>query len=141
MAGSEPTKRRTGRASGAGGAFGLSSTRRAATLAMVVCALALSVAVPLRTYLSQRAEIEAAELRRAGLEEEHRQLELRGQRLRDPAQIEASSRERLLYARPGEVPYIVQLPDSPSAQPSVPAVPAPKPPKPWYERLWTSIAE
>lgn len=139
MVGTDPGKRRTPRSSGAGGAFGLSSTRRAATLAMVVCALALSVAVPLRTYLSQRAEIHAAEGRLADLEREHRELTSRRERLRDPAQIEAEARQRLQYVRPGEVPYIVQLPETTGAAPE--PVPAPKPPTPWYERLWTSIAE
>ena len=41
------------------GLLGLSSTRRAAILAVVVCALALSVAVPLRNYVAQRQELAA----------------------------------------------------------------------------------
>ena len=35
----------------------MTGTRRAAMFAMVLCALALSIAVPLRTYLSQRDEL------------------------------------------------------------------------------------
>jgi cell division protein FtsB len=106
---------------------------------MVVCALALSVAVPLRTYLSQQAEIQAAESHRADLSREREELERRGQRLSDPAQIEASSRERLQYVRPGEIPFIVQLPEIPAE--TVPQEQQRAPARPWYERLWTSIAE
>ena len=41
------------------GLLGLSSTKRAALLAVVVCALALTVAVPLRNYVAQRQELAA----------------------------------------------------------------------------------
>ena len=41
------------------GLLGVSSTRRAAVLALVVCALALTVAVPLRNYVAQRQELAA----------------------------------------------------------------------------------
>ena len=41
------------------GLLGLSSTRRAAVLALVVCALALTVVVPLRNYVAQRQELAA----------------------------------------------------------------------------------
>ena len=37
--------------------LGLSSTRRAAVLAAVLCALALTVSVPLRNYMAQRQEL------------------------------------------------------------------------------------
>jgi len=46
------SRARTRAGAGTGGAFGMTGTRRAALLAMVVCALALSIAVPLRTYLA-----------------------------------------------------------------------------------------
>ena len=60
----DPARSRTVRAAAA---VGLSTTRRAAVLAIVVCALALSVAVPLRTYLSQRDEVKIQEQRQADL--------------------------------------------------------------------------
>ncbi|MBB5153585.1 FtsB family cell division protein [Saccharopolyspora phatthalungensis] len=122
--------------SSTGGAFKLSSTRRAAGLAMLVCVMALSVSVPLRTYLSQHAELAAQEQQQADLTRQVRELELRKQELSDPAQVEAEARARLGYVRPGETPYIVE----------VPAPAAPPPPTasaddgvPWYENLWNSV--
>ncbi|SFS55000.1 FtsB family cell division protein [Saccharopolyspora flava] len=122
--------------SSTGGAFQLSSTRRAAVLATLVCVMALSVAVPLRTYLSQRDELNAQEAQRAELEVQVRQLEQRKQELSDPEQVEAEARARLGYVRPGETPYIVEVPQAP----------APPPPRapgddgvPWYEEMWNSV--
>lgn len=132
-----PKRRPANRAkSSTGGAFKLSSTRRAAVLALLVCVMALSVAVPLRTYLSQRDELAAQETQRAELEIQVRQLEQRKQELSDPAQVEAEARARLGYVRPGETPYIVEVPQAP----------APPPPRapgddgvPWYEEMWNSV--
>lgn len=122
-----------------GGAFGLSSTRRAALLALVVCALAVSVSVPLRNYLGQRGEFGELRARQVELSDQVAELERRMAQLSDPSYVEAQARERLRYVRPGEVPYVVQLP--PTAPPPL-AVPGPgRPPAPWYDRLWKSVAE
>src|SRR5262245_13519420 len=79
----------------AAAAFGLSTTRRAAVFAIVVCALALSVAVPLRTYLGQRDDVAVEERRQAELRAQVEALEERRAQLDDPAQIEAEARRRL----------------------------------------------
>ena len=122
-----------------GGAFGLSATRQAAVLAMVVCALALSIAVPLRTYLTQHAQVQQELAQQAQLQAEAQQLEQRKQQLSDPAQIQAEARTRLGMVMPGETPYTVQLPGdgqqgdqhgSPQQQASN---------QPWFEQLWNSI--
>lgn len=141
---SETTRRGTpaGRSrrptAGPGGAFKLSSTRRAALLAIIACALTLSIAVPLRNYWSQKSEMQAEVEKVKQLNEEARKLEERKNMLSDPAQIEAEARRRLRYVRPGETPYVVQLP-----QPTTPVAPDPaeqrKNDKPWYDRLWDSI--
>ncbi|RRO15494.1 septum formation initiator family protein [Saccharopolyspora rhizosphaerae] len=122
--------------SSTGGAFKLSSTRRAAVLALLVCVMALSVAVPLRTYLSQRDELAAQQAQQAELEVQVRQLEQRKQELSDPAQVEAEARARLGYVRPGETPYIVQVPQAPAAPP--PLAPGDDG-VPWYEEIWNSV--
>lgn len=123
--------------SSTGGAFKLSSTRRAASLAMLVCVMALSVSVPLRTYLSQRNELAAQEQQQAELTRQVRELEMRKQELSDPAQVEAEARARLGYVRPGETPYIVEVPVDP-APPPPPVVPADDG-VPWYQDLWESV--
>ncbi|WP_424184264.1 FtsB family cell division protein [Actinokineospora sp. G85] len=122
-----------------GALFGLSTTRRAAVLATVVCALALSVAVPLRTYLTQRSEVAAQEQRQAELRSQVEDLERRKAALADPAQTEVEARKRLRYVKPGETPYMVELPNqAPGQPPSEPAAPA-APSGPWYRDLWGSV--
>jgi cell division protein FtsB len=119
--------------------LGLSTTRRAAMLAIVVCALALSVAVPLRTYLGQRAEVDVTEQRQAELRAQVEELEQRKAQLNDPAQVEAEARERLRYVRPGETPYVVELPgDHDGPGDGAPAQQSPRH-QSWYETLWDSV--
>ncbi|EWM14088.1 septum formation initiator family protein [Kutzneria sp. 744] len=108
-------------------------------LAMVVCALALSIAVPLRTYLTQHAQVQQELAQQAKLQQQAEQLEQRKQQLADPAQIQAEARSRLGMVMPGETPYTVQLPGdgqqggqhgSPQQQASS---------RPWFDQLWDSI--
>jgi cell division protein FtsB len=119
--------------------LGLSTTRRAAMFAIVVCALALSVAVPLRTYLGQRTEVEVQQQKQAQLRAQVQELEQRKAQLNDPAQVEAEARRRLRYVRPGETPYVVELPGDHDGQDSgAPAKQAPQQ-QSWYEQLWDSV--
>ena len=118
--------------------LGLSSTRRAVVLALVVCALALSVAVPLRNYLSQRSELAEVQQQQQRLREQVDELERRRAELSDPAQIEAEARRRLRYVRPGETPYIVQLPDQAPAPATGEQQQPAEQPQPWYSDLWRS---
>lgn len=119
------------------GFLGLSSTRRAAVLALVVCALALTVAVPLRNYVAQRQELAAVSEQQQVLAAEVERLEQERARLSDPAEIEAQARSRLGYVMPGEVPYVVQLPVSPGLD----AAAAANAGVPWYRVLWREVAE
>ncbi|GAB2659229.1 hypothetical protein GCM10027271_17390 [Saccharopolyspora gloriosae] len=135
QAGSRPRPKNKSRSETAG-AFKLSSTRRAALLALLLCAMALSVSVPLRTYLSQRGELAAQEQHRAELTQQVRELEMRKEQLSDPERVEAEARSRLGYVRPGETPYIVELPGRPTAPP---ATPAPEDDGAWYSDLWKSL--
>lgn len=119
--------------------FGLSPTRRAAVFAIVVCALVLSVAVPLRTYLSQRSDVEVQEQRAAELRGQVQELEQRKAELSDPAQVEAEARRRLRYVKPGETPYIVQLPEGADPQKSGQPEQQPVQQQAWYQSLWDSV--
>lgn len=129
------------RASGAAKVLGMSTTRRAAVVAIVVCALAFTVAVPLRTYLSQRSEVRDQEAQLAQLQHEVAQLRDRKAQLSDPAQIEAEARRRLRYVKPGETPWMVQLPeDQPGSPKAAQAGQQPAPQAPWYENLWAQVS-
>jgi cell division protein FtsB len=120
--------------------FGLSTTRRAAVFAIVFCALALSVAVPLRTYLGQRDDVARQEQLQAELRAQVDALEARKAELDDPAQVEAEARRRLRYVMPGETPYIVELP---AGQPAAGQEPDKSKVKEqsWYQLLWNAVSE
>ncbi|WP_031467936.1 FtsB family cell division protein [Sciscionella sediminilitoris] len=122
------------------GRLGLSNTRRAAVLAIVMCALALSVAVPLRTYFSQRSQIAEQTEQQEQLRVQVAKLERRNQQLADPEQTKAEARKRLRYVLPGETPYLVQLPQD-GAAPAAPPKPEQRKQneKSWYANLWNSI--
>lgn len=119
------------------GLFGLSSTKRAAVLAVVVCALALTVAVPLRNYVTQRQELAAVTEQQRALAAEVDQLTRQRAELSDPAEVAAQARSRLGYVMPGDVPYVVQLPSAPDDGRGAGAGPG----APWFRLLWREVAE
>lgn len=116
------------------GLLGLSSTRRAAVLALVVCAIALTVVVPLRNYVAQRQELAAVTEQQQALAAEVASLTEQQATLQDPAEIEAQARSRIGYALPGEVPYVVQFPAAPVAPETAEGSGAP-----WYRSLWREV--
>jgi cell division protein FtsB len=118
------------------GMLGVSSTRRAAILALVVCALALTVAVPLRNFLTQRQELSALQAKQRELAAQVDELTRRRNELSDPARVQAEARDRLGYVRPGEVPYVVQLPGD-AASGAADAGGADR--APWFEVLWSDL--
>ena len=118
------------------GLLGLSSTRRAAVLAVVVCALALTVAVPLRNYVAQRQELSAVTEQQRALAAEVDRLTQERAKLADPAEVAAQAASRLGYVRPGEVPYVVQLPQGPAAGPAADGSGG----VPWYRQLWREVS-
>jgi cell division protein FtsB len=128
------------RASGAAKVLGMSTTRRAAVVAIVVCALAFTIAVPLRTYLSQRTAIREEQAQQAQLQQTVAQLQGRKAELSDPAQIEAEARRRLRYVKPGETPYIVQLPEDKAPDVAPPPGQQQVPDGSWYENLWNQVS-
>ncbi len=115
-------------------------TGRAAMLALVVCLLAISLAYPLREYLSQRGDI--ADYRASVAEQEDRVAELQGQheRWNDEAYVQAQARERLHYVMPGETSYVVlESDDAPASDGVVEALPSETKRSPWFTDLWSSV--
>ncbi|MBU3067499.1 septum formation initiator family protein [Nocardia sp. NEAU-G5] len=114
------------------------STGRAVVLAAVLCALALTLAVPTRTYLSQRAEATQLAQQRRDLEADVAQLRERRAQQQDPNYIKSEARDRLRLVMPGDTAYIVQVPGI--EQPAVPTpTAAPRRPDPWYTQLYRSM--
>ena len=117
-------------------------TTRAAVLGLVLCALVVSAALPLREFLSQRADIRHLQQSQAAARARVAALEEQKARLEDPDYVAALARDRLHFVRPGEVAYVVI---APSAAPTTPtdarrAASAPAGPEaPWYSQLWGSV--
>ncbi|MEU7631405.1 septum formation initiator family protein [Nocardia sp. NPDC049220] len=116
------------------------STGKAVILAVVLCGLALTLAMPTRTYFTQRAEGAQLAQQRDDLEADVGRLRDRRAQQRDPAYIRSEARDRLRLVLPGETPYIVQVPGIEA--PAPPAAPTKsREPDPWYTELWRSMSE
>jgi len=118
------------------------TARRAAVLAVVVCALTLTIAGPVRTYFAQRTEMDQLAASEAALRRQIADLEQKKVKLGDPAYIAAQARERLGFVMPGDVPFQVQLPPTAAVAPQ-PGSDTAKPAGngPWYTSLWHTIAD
>ena len=114
-------------------------TSRAAVLAIAVCAVVLTLAVPLQQYLAQRAQLSDL----VGQERTERArvaaLEQQQARWNDPAYVREQARERLHFVKPGETAYVIV---DPTPQPQPKTIAAPKVQKkegPWYGELWSTV--
>ncbi len=111
-------------------------TSRAAILALVVCAITLSLAYPVREYVLQRAEIAKLQEERQSSEQNVSDLEQRHEQLQDPTHIEREARDRLHYQYPGESNYVIVGDDDEDEQQE-----ATEETDPWFTRLWQSVEE
>ena len=84
--------------------------RQVAILGLVLCAIALSVAFPLRNYLEQRTELAQAVSTQQDLEQQRDELQARKSALSDPDYIAAEARRRLQYVTPGDTVFVVHAP-------------------------------
>jgi cell division protein FtsL len=112
-------------------------TSRAAVLAVVICAIALSLAYPVREYIAQRRQIDQLQAERQMLAGQLRNLERQQRRLADPAYIEQLAREQLHMCLRGETCYVVVgghtgVTTTASAAAKL---------TPWYERVWQSVEQ
>ncbi|MEV5411489.1 septum formation initiator family protein [Thermopolyspora sp. NPDC052614] len=113
-------------------------TGRAAILAVVVCAIVMSLAYPVREYIAQRRQIAELEEQQAKALEDLRRLEERNRMLTDPAYVRRQARARLHYCGVGEKCYVVRDTTRDADRPAAAAAtPAAK--DPWYQALWESV--
>jgi len=112
-------------------------TSRAAVLAVVICAIALSLAYPVREYIAQRRQIDQLQAERQMLDGQLRALQHDQRRLADPAYIEQLARNELHMCLRGETCYVVigGHPAHGSAASAAASL------TPWYERLWQSVQQ
>jgi cell division protein FtsL len=115
-------------------------TGRAAVLALVVCLLAISLAYPLREYLTQRGDIGSVRAQVAEQQKSVADLRAEQQRWADPAYVERQARERLHFVMPGETSYVVLEPDeAPAPDGVVASAPRPVAHSPWFTDLWRTV--
>ncbi|POM27507.1 Cell division protein FtsL [Actinomadura rubteroloni] len=119
--------------------LGHALTGRAAILAVVVCAIALSLAYPVREYVAQRQEIAQLEHRQAEARRQVDELTRHKQRLGDRSYIEREARRRLRYCMPDEKCYIVLDGGDGDGTPAGGNGTGRRPP--WYETLWRSVRD
>ena len=113
-------------------------TGRAAILILVLAALVVTLAIPLRAWLAQRAEIAALEADVASAQERVASLQAELADWEDPAFVVAQARSRLHFVFPGEVGYVVLGEDD---RPVAPQAEEDPDQGAWYSRLWESARQ
>ena len=111
-------------------------------LGLVLCALVVSAALPMREFLAQRGRIDRLEQEQAARQVRVAALEDQRRLLDDPAYVAALARDRLHYVRPGETAYVVIGPDGNAEPTPLGGEQRPVGPDlPWYSQLWGSVRE
>jgi cell division protein FtsB len=112
-------------------------TSRAAILAVVACAIALSLAYPVREYIAQRREIAQLRVQQRVAQAQVEQLSRQKQRLGDESYIKREARSRLHMCDPGAKCYVVLGGGQSGGQDAAHTRRPPTPP--WYVTLWRSV--
>jgi cell division protein FtsB len=125
---------------------GLTLTTRAALLGLALCAVVLTLAYPLREYLSEHRQISQLAAQVSNDKLTVTQMRQTGRKDADPTYIETQARIRLHMQRPGDL--VFQLPPPLPAKItrlSAGAVHTPVLPghtaQPWYSQLYRSTLE
>ena len=88
-------------------------TSRAAVLAVVICAIVLSLAYPVREYVAQRQQIDQLVSQQQTMLAQVKNLEAEQARLSDRSYIEQLARQELDMCFPGTQCYVVEGSQSP----------------------------
>lgn len=110
-------------------------TGRAAVLAVVICAIALSLAYPVREYIAQRQQIDQLLAQQQTMSAQVRALQEESAKLGQTWYIEQQAQQQLHMCFPQEQCYEVvsgQPARTTTAKPQVAA-------DPWYDKLWQSV--
>jgi cell division protein FtsL len=111
-------------------------TSRAAVLAVVVCAVALSLAYPVREYIAERREIDQLQASNAQIAQQVRRLQAERRELASPRYIEQLARDKLHMCFPTQTCYEVVTPSHRHEKSA-----AASGTEPWYALLWKSVRE
>lgn len=116
-----------------GGSF----TGRALILGLVAATLLLTLAVPVRAWFSQRAQIAGLRADVDSARERVAALQIEQQRWDDPSFVAAEARRRLHFVLPGEDGFVTL-----GSQAALAADAAEQGPQaPWFSSLWGALQE
>jgi cell division protein FtsB len=104
-------------------------------LGILICALALTLAYPIREYIAERRQIAELEAENAQLTGQQRHLKDEERALTSPTYVEQQARDQLHMCFPNQTCYVV-VPASGHATAG-----HSRPTTPWYAVLWKSVRE
>lgn len=113
-------------------------TSRALILIIVLALLVLALSVPIRNWLSQRAEVAALRADITASSERIAELEAELARWSDPAFVATEARRRLHFVLPGEIGYVTISRDGRPAE-AVLSDEAGEQPRGWHAVVWESL--
>ena len=103
-------------------------------LGLVLVTLLVSLAVPVRSWFAQRAEIAGLRADVEAARERVAALEVQKQRWEDPNFVAAEARRRLHFVLPGEIGYVAL-----GSRVTDPAAELQGPDQPWIATLWGAL--
>ncbi|MGH3192123.1 MAG: FtsB family cell division protein [Streptosporangiaceae bacterium] len=112
-------------------------TGRVAILAVVICAIALSLAYPVREYVAQRRQIDQLVAEQQATLAQVKSLQAEQVRLSGRSYIEQLARQDLDMCFPGTQCYVIEGGPSPTGT----AVTQRSGPAAWYDKLWQSVQQ
>jgi cell division protein FtsB len=104
---------------------------------VVLCAIALSLAYPVREYIAQSRRIGQLEAQRQAITAQVNALRSEQQRLSSPAYVEQQARDNLHMCLPSQTCYVIIS----GGKRSTPATSTHAAAPTWYERLWNSVQQ
>ena len=110
-------------------------TGRAALLAVVICAIALSLAYPVREYIAQRQQIDQLLAQQQTMSAQVRALQAEDTKLSQTWYVEQEARDQLHMCFPQEQCYEIVSGQSAKTSAAAPQAVA----DPWYAKLWDSV--
>jgi cell division protein FtsB len=113
-------------------------TGRAAVLAVVICAIALSLAYPVREYVAQRRQIDQLVAEQQATLAQVKSLQAEQVRLSGRSYIEQLARQDLDMCFPGTQCYVIE---GAGPAPTGSAGTRRSGPAPWYDKLWQSVQQ
>ncbi len=114
-----------------------SFTSRAVILTLVAGLLLLTVAVPVRAWFAQRAQIAGLRADVDAAQQRVSDLQVQKERWSDPSFVAAEARRRLHFVLPGEVGYVTL--GSGAAEAAAETRTGAQ--EPWYSELWGALQQ